>query len=61
MLEYSSAESVSVSIEIESPFETKSIISVESELEFSRPFRKEFIDTVRLFNEDDLSNNKCDS
>lgn len=61
MSEYSSGENVSVSIEIESLFETKPILSVESELEFSGPFRKEFIDTVRSFNEDDLSNNKCDS
>lgn len=61
MLEYFSGESVSVSIEIESPFETKPIISVGSKLGFSGPFRKEFIDTVRFFNEDDLSNNKWDS
>jgi uncharacterized damage-inducible protein DinB len=32
------------------------LVSVEKELEFAKPFRKEFLNTIRLFNEEDLLN-----
>jgi uncharacterized damage-inducible protein DinB len=40
----------------ESPFEAQPLVSVEKELEFAKPFRQEFLNTIRLFNEEDLLN-----
>lgn len=39
----------------ESPFESEPIQSVEQELTFAKPFREEFIRTIKSFNEDELS------
>lgn len=39
----------------ESPFEPLPLISVEKELEFAKPFRTDFLETVRAFKEEDLS------
>ena len=39
----------------ESPFESVPLISVEKELEFAQPFRNDFLETVKNFKEEDLS------
>lgn len=39
----------------ESPFAAIPLISVEKELEFAEPLRNDFLETVRAFNEEELS------
>ncbi|WP_299094890.1 DinB family protein [uncultured Metabacillus sp.] len=43
-----------------SPFENQPLIAVKNELAFAEPFRKEFLKTIREFNEEDLSEIKID-
>ncbi|MGG4491171.1 DinB family protein [Metabacillus idriensis] len=44
----------------ESPFENKAFTSIKAELEFAEPYRKQFIDTVMSFSEEDLERIKID-
>ncbi|MEH7376728.1 DinB family protein [Neobacillus drentensis] len=44
----------------DSPFENQPITSVNAELEFAEPYRKQFIDTIKSFSEGDLENIKID-
>ncbi|MBT2744177.1 DinB family protein [Bacillus sp. ISL-77] len=44
----------------DSPFENQPFTSVNAELEFAEPYRKQFIDTIRSFSEGDLENIKID-
>lgn len=44
----------------ESPFEKQPLISVEAELNFAEPYRRDFLETIVSFSEDDLSNIKID-
>ncbi|CAH0249063.1 hypothetical protein SRABI96_03129 [Peribacillus sp. Bi96] len=44
----------------ESPFEKQPLISVEAELKFAEPYRRDFLETIISFNEDDLSTIKID-
>ncbi|OHR71074.1 hypothetical protein HMPREF3291_06340 [Bacillus sp. HMSC76G11] len=44
----------------ESPFENRPFISIKTELEFAEPYRKQFIDTVMSFSEEDLESIKID-
>lgn len=44
----------------DSPFENLPFTSVNAELEFAEPYRKQFIDTIKSFSEDDLENIKID-
>ncbi|WNB93804.1 DinB family protein [Bacillus sp. NEB1478] len=44
----------------ESPFENLSYTSVKAELEFAEPYRKQFIETIKSFSEEDLKNIKID-
>ncbi|MEH7118928.1 DinB family protein [Neobacillus vireti] len=43
-----------------SPFENRPFTSVNSELEFAEPYRNQFINTIRSFSEEDLTNIKID-
>ncbi|SMQ79659.1 Uncharacterized damage-inducible protein DinB (forms a four-helix bundle) [Bacillus sp. OV166] len=44
----------------DSPFENQPFTSVNAELEFAEPYRKQFIDTIKSFSEGDLENIKID-
>jgi uncharacterized damage-inducible protein DinB len=44
----------------DSPFENQPLTSVNAELEFAEPYRKQFIDTIKSFSEGDLENIKID-
>ncbi|WLD94728.1 DinB family protein [Alkalihalobacillus sp. AL-G] len=44
----------------ESPFDQHPLVSVEKELEFAKPYREKFIETVRTCKEDDLQTIKID-
>ncbi|RRN70519.1 DinB family protein [Peribacillus simplex] len=44
----------------ESPFEKQPLISVEADLNFAEPYRRDFLETIKSFNEKDLSNIKID-
>ncbi|MBD1380639.1 DinB family protein [Metabacillus arenae] len=44
----------------ESPFQNQPLISVKKELDFAKPYRKEFLSTIKSFTEDDLSRIKID-
>lgn len=43
-----------------SPFENRPFTSVNDELEYAKPYRKAFIDTIQSFSEIDLENLKID-
>lgn len=43
-----------------SPFENRPFTSVYDELEYAKPYRKAFIDTIKSFSEVDLENLKID-
>jgi uncharacterized damage-inducible protein DinB len=44
----------------DSPFENQPFTSVNAELEFAEPYRKQFINTIKSFSEGDLENIKID-
>ncbi|XXM70768.1 DinB family protein [Lysinibacillus sphaericus] len=44
----------------ESPFENRPFTSVKAELDFAEPYRKQFIDTIQSFSEEDLQHIKID-
>lgn len=44
----------------DSPFENQPFTSVNAELKFAEPYRKQFIDTIKSFSEGDLENIKID-
>ncbi|MFJ7941226.1 DinB family protein [Peribacillus sp. NPDC096622] len=44
----------------ESPYEKQPLISVEAELKFAEPYRRDFLETIISFSEDDLSTIKID-
>jgi uncharacterized damage-inducible protein DinB len=44
----------------DSPFENRPFTSVKAELDFAEPYRKQFIDTIKSFSEEDLHNIKID-
>ncbi|MFP5110345.1 DinB family protein [Neobacillus sp. C211] len=44
----------------DSPFENQPFTSVNAELEFAEPYRKQFIETIKSFSEGDLENIKID-
>jgi uncharacterized damage-inducible protein DinB len=44
----------------DSPFENQPFTSVNAELEFAEPYRKQFIDTIKSFSEGDLENINID-
>lgn len=44
----------------DSPFENQPFTSVNAELEFAEPYRKQFIDNIKSFSEGDLENIKID-
>lgn len=44
----------------DSPFENQPFTTVNAELEFAEPYRKQFIDTIKSFSEGDLENIKID-
>jgi uncharacterized damage-inducible protein DinB len=43
-----------------SPYENRPFISVQNELDFAEAHRREFIDTIKSFSEEDLENIKID-
>ena len=43
-----------------SPFEERPFTSVQEELNFAEPYRNDFIETIKSFNEDDLTKIKID-
>lgn len=43
-----------------SPYENRPFISVQNELDFAETHRREFIDTIKSFSEEDLENIKID-
>ncbi|WP_313890770.1 DinB family protein [Psychrobacillus sp.] len=44
----------------DSPFEKQPFTTVNAELEFAEPYRIQFLETIRLFTEEDLTNIKID-
>ncbi|OIK06636.1 DinB family protein [Bacillus sp. MUM 13] len=46
--------------EFHSPFENRPYTTAESEISFAEPYRKQFMDTIRSFSENDLENIKID-
>jgi uncharacterized damage-inducible protein DinB len=44
----------------DSPFENRPFTSVNAELDFAEPYRKQFLDTIKSFSEEDLKNIKID-
>jgi uncharacterized damage-inducible protein DinB len=44
----------------QSPFENRSFISVQDELQFSQPYRKGFLNTIKAFTEEELSDIQID-
>ncbi|MDR7071679.1 DinB family protein [Fictibacillus barbaricus] len=44
----------------ESPFENHPFTTVKDELEFAEPYRKQFIETIKSYSEDDLDHIKID-
>ena len=44
----------------DSPFENLPFTSVNAELEFAKPYRNQFMDTIKSFSEEDLINIKID-
>ncbi|MBH9966185.1 hypothetical protein A6P54_10115 [Bacillus sp. MKU004] len=44
----------------DSPFENRPFTSVKAELDFAEPYRKQFIDTIKSFSEEDLHHIKID-
>ncbi|MGD6847256.1 DinB family protein [Rossellomorea aquimaris] len=44
----------------DSPFEIRPFTSVNAELDFAEPYRKQFLDTIKSFSEEDLKNIKID-
>lgn len=43
-----------------SPFENRPFTTVNAELEFAKPYRNKFIDTIKSFSDEDLTNIKID-
>ncbi|MFS0638752.1 DinB family protein [Mesobacillus foraminis] len=44
----------------DSPFENRPFTTVEAELEFAEPYRKQFMETIQSFSESDLESIKID-
>ncbi|WP_409296785.1 DinB family protein [Peribacillus sp. SCS-26] len=44
----------------DSPFENRPFTTVKSELDFAEPYRKQFMNTIKSYSEEDLSNIKID-
>jgi uncharacterized damage-inducible protein DinB len=43
-----------------SPFENRTLTTVHAELDFAEPYRKQFIETIKSFSEEDLKSVKID-